>query len=283
MDATDKLQERNEKTKQLEGGEDEKKKTTKSFKIRVDLKEKMDQLFAASGIKSQEEWLEKLVVDYEMRELARGNQDYTYLLDRLDYHLGGISQIFLTFLHTENAARMELQDKHRADTSQYLEEIDKLNQELKKIVEENKALSNMIETLRKEAEVKDATIQQLQGLVEKSDLLAKEYFEKNNNLSDLVAKLTKSAEEGERFAEEAKSAKADVERLTNELQEMKNKMKRMEEEHKQALANALERQQLEHERTMVKLQAEYQEKLEAVRAEYSEKLLEVYQMGRSEN
>jgi cell division protein FtsB len=292
MDAMDKaqerydaIQERAERRKLLEseGGEDEKKKVTKSYKVRPEFKEKLEQLFAASGIKGQDEWLEKVVADWEMRELAKGNQDYTYLLDRLDYHLGGISNIFLTFLHTEKAVKMELQDKHSADTTQLQEEIEQLRKDLKKLMEENKEMSEFVEKVRKEGESKDATIEQLRGLVEKSDLLAKEYLEKNQTLSDLIAKQTKAAEEGERYAEEAKKARAEVERLTIELREMENKIKRLEEEHKQALASALERQELEHEREKVKLQAEYQEKLEAVRSEMSDRLIEALKKGRLED
>lgn len=289
MDAMDRAQERDnfieERRKKIEGtrSDDEKKKVVKSYKVRPEFKEKVEQLFATSGIKNQDEWLEKIVYDWEMRELAKGNQDYTYLLDRLDYFLGGISDIFLTFLHTEKAMKMELEDKHSADSNQLLAEMEQLRDDLQKQMTENKEMSEFVEKNRKEIEAKDLTIEQLRGLVEKSDLLAKEYSEKNQTLSDLVAKQTKAAEEGEKFAAEAEYAKGEMEKLNNTLREMEIKIKRMEEDHKQALTRALERMELEHDKEKVKLQAEYQEKLESIRSEMTNRLMEALKKGRLED
>lgn len=289
MDQQDRDQERNNaieenmRRRELSGDDTNTKKVTKSYKVSPELREKLERMYAQSGIKVQDEWLEKVISDYEMRELANGNNDYTYLLDRLDYFIGGISNVFLTFLNTEKATKMELLDKHSLDATQLQEELENVRADLKKQLEENKEMSVYVEKVRKESETKDATIGQLSGLVEKSDLLSKEYLEKNQTLSDLVAKQTKAAEEGDHFAKEAREAKTEVERLDAELRDIELSIKRMEEEHKQALAITLDRKELEHEREMVRLKSEYNDNLEAVRLELSNRLMVALKTGQFED
>lgn len=288
MDAMDRAQERNdaieERRRMLEmtRGEDKKGKVVKSYKVRPETRDLLDRCFATSGMKLQEEWLEKVAQDWEMRELAKGNQDFSYLLDKLDYFLGGISNIFLAFLHSEQADKRQMEDRHFADAELLKAELEQTKEDLKKQLEENKEMSLYVEKLQKEKEQKESTIQDLKGLVDKSDLLVNEYTNKNQTLSDLVAKQTKAAEQGEKYAEEARSTRSENEKLSRQLRELEEKIFRMEEEHKLEMDSSLERKELEHEREKVKLQAEYQDKIEQVRNEMSLRLMQFIKNGRLE-
>ncbi|RRJ54975.1 hypothetical protein EHV15_36005 [Paenibacillus oralis] len=287
MDSMDRAQERNdaiEETRRARelGGDDKKGKVVKSFKVRPETRDWIDKLFAASGIQVQDEWLEKVVQDWEMRELAKGNPDFTYLLDKLDYFLGGISNIFLAFLHGEQAEKRQMEDRYSADADKLQEELEKAREDLSKQLEENKEMSLFVERIQKEKEQQDATIEQLRGLVDKSDLLVKEYTVKNQNLSDLVSKQTKAAEEGEKHAEEARAIRTQNEQLTRQLKELEDRMTRMEEKHREELASSLAKKDLEHEKEKVQLQAEYQDKLESMRNEMTQWLMEALKPGRIE-
>ncbi|MGV2887502.1 hypothetical protein [Paenibacillus taichungensis] len=289
MDAMDHSQERSNaieerrRAMELASGEENKKgKVVKSYKVKPETRDWLERLFASSGIKVQEEWLEKVVQDWEMRELSKGNQDFTYLLDKLDYFLGGISNIFLAFLHSEQAGKRQMEDQYSSDAGKLREDMELLQNDLKKQLEENKEMSLFVERTQKEKEQQDATIQQLQGLVDKSDLLVKEYTGKNQTLSDLVAKQTKAAEEGEKYAEEARNVRADNEQLSRQLRELEEKISRMEADHRLELETASQKKDLEHEREKVRLQADYQDKLEKVRSEMSQKLMDALKTGRIE-
>jgi ribosomal protein S20 len=277
VDKLDQMQERDyiieERQKQIRGNNEENKKVVKSYKVRPETREKVEALFAQSGMKHQDEWLEKLVLDYEMRELAKENRDQQYLLDTLDYHLGGISTIFFAFLHAELADKKQIREQHGADAEQMRAELEQVKGELTSQLQENREMSLFVDRLKEEGKQKDTTIEQLDGLVKKTDLLVNEYKEKNEALSDLVSKQKQAAEQGVVHAEQAREAKQDNDQLNRQLKDVLQQLESLKESHTLEIERLIEKKDLEREREKLALQAEYQDKLEQVRTELSDKLI----------
>lgn len=258
-------------------------KTTKAYKVSPEIKEKLETLFAESGMETQEAFIEHIAALYEMQQLKEGATGYKKQLDELDYHTRRMNELFLSMIGTEAAERLQLTQHHDEALADRAATIFGQEQELSDLRKEVKQQADELARLVKENADQAKHIEQLGEISRKDGLLVEEYRQKIDTLSGLVNEYKAAANENKELKTEVvrlttlteKEAQriADLEDDVRTLQELKDEVLRQQEErHKEGLERLTERKDVEKERELLQVRSEYQAKLEKTNAEATERL-----------
>lgn len=258
-------------------------KTTKAYKVSPEVKEKLEKLFAESGMDTQEAFIEHIAALYEMQQLKEGAAGYKKQLDELEYHTRRMNELFLSMIGTEAAERLQLTQQHEEVLADRSATIFSQEQELSDMRKEAKQQADELARLAKENADQAKHIEQLGEISRKDGLLVDEYRQKIDTLSGLVNEYKAAADENKGLQAEVsrltglteKQAQqiADLEDDVRTLQELKDEsLRQQEERHKEALERLTERKDVEKERELLQVRTEYQAKLEKTNAEATERL-----------
>jgi DNA repair exonuclease SbcCD ATPase subunit len=265
------------------------KKEVKSYKVSPELKEKLETLFAESGLETQEAFLEHVAALYEMQRLKEGGAvGYKKQLDELEYHTRRSVELFLSMLETETAERLQLTQQHEETLADRAATIFNQEQEIADLRKETKQQADELARLGKENEALAKQAEQLAEISRKDNLLVEEYRQRIDTLSGLVNEYKAAADENK----DLKAQLTELTQLTNQqsrqIEELQQEIKDLEElsneriraqeaRHKEDMERLAERKDLEKERDLLHLRTEYQAKLEKINEEATAKLRELYE------
>lgn len=265
------------------------KKEVKSYKVSPELKEKLESLFAESGLETQEAFLEHVATLYEMHRLKEGSAaGYKKQLDELEYHTRRSVELFLNMIETETAERMQLNQEHEEKLAEHAKVIFNQEQEIGDLQMEAKQKADELARLQKENEALSKQADQLAEISRKDNLLLGEYRERIDTLSGLVNEYKAAADENKDLKRQlteltqlTKQQSVQIEELQQEvkdLEELSNERLRAQEiRFKEDMERLAERKDFEKERDLLQLRAEYQSKFEKTNEEATAKLRELYE------
>lgn len=264
------------------------KKEVKSYKINVELKEKLETLFKDSGMETQEQWIESLANLYEMQQLKEGMPGYKKTLDELEYHTKRVNEIFVGMINTEAAERLKMTQGHEEILTRQGQVIFDQQAEITDHVKQYKLTSEELAKVNKEKSDLEKQTSHLEDISRKNDLLVNEYKEKNDTLTGLVNEYKGAAEENKQLSiqvlEFTQLSKQHLEKITDlqleiaDLEELSRERIRSQDlRYKEDLERLIERKDVEKERELLQLRSEYQTKLEKNNEETTVKLRELYE------
>lgn len=265
------------------------KKEVKSYKVSPDLKEKLETLFASSGLETQEAFLEHVATLYEMQRLKEGGAiGYKKQLDELEYHTRRSVELFLGVIETETAERLQLNQQHEETLADRAATIYNQEQEIADFRKEAKQQAEELARLTKENEAQAKQAEQLAEISRKDNLLVEEYRQRIDTLSGLVNEYKAASDENKdlkiqltEFTQLSKQQAVKIEELQQEakdLEEVSNERIRAQEiRNKEDMERLAERKVLEKERELLRLRTEYQTKLEKANEDATAKLRELYE------
>lgn len=263
-------------------------KTTKSYKLSPELKEKLERLAADSGLETQEAFIEQLAALYELQQMKEGHgSGYAKQIEELEYHTRRSVELFIGVINTESAERLQMNQEHEEKLSDRAAVIFSQEQEIAELRKELKMRTDELERMSKEKEAQARLNEQLETAARDKGLLVDQYREKVDTLSGLVSEYKEAAEENKTlhleisrmtmFTEKQdgriSSLEAEMAELSKHTEEQ---MRQAEERHKELLERMTERKETEKEREVLKVRTEYQEKLEAAQTEATAKIRELY-------
>ncbi|PZM62005.1 hypothetical protein [Paenibacillus dendritiformis] len=264
-------------------------KTTKAYKVSPELKDKLENLFADSGLETQEAFLEHVATLYEMQLLKEGGAaGYKKQIDELEYHTRRSVELFLGMIETEAAERMELVQSHDEKIAERAAVISTQEQTIIELQRELKQRTEELTKITKELNDKTKLAEQLEVAANDKALLVDEYRQRIDTLSGLVNDYKGAADENQELKTKVfelttltDSQAARVSRLEDELKaqaESKDEqLRQAEERHREALKHLTERKDIEKERELLALRAEFQAKLEKAGDEATEKLQKIFE------
>jgi hypothetical protein len=267
-------------------------KTTKAYKVSPDLKEKLETLFAESGMETQEAFIDHIATLYEMQQLKDGHAaGYKKQLDELEYHTRRSVELFLGMIETEAAERLQSAQEHEEALAERTSVILGQEQEITELKKEVKHQADELAKLTKENQARVQQIEQLSEISRKDNLLVDEYRQRIDTLSGLVNEYKAAGEENqelkakvseltlltEKQAAKITSLERDI-AILKEVQE--EQLRQREERHREALERLTERKDVERERDLLALRTEYQAKLEKANEDATAKLRELYEQIR---
>lgn len=265
------------------------KKEVKSYKVSPDLKEKLETLFAESGLETQEAFLDHVATLYEMQRLKEGGAiGYKKQLDELEYHTRRSVELFLGMIETENAERLQLNQQHEETLAARASTILVQEQEISELRKETKQQADEIGRILKENEVQTKQAEQLAEISRKDNLLVEEYRKRIDTLSGLVNEYKAASDEnkdlkaqlaeGTRLTQQQAAQIAELQQDAKDLEELSHERIRAQEvRHKEEMERLAERKDVEKERELLQLRTEYQGKLEKANEETTAKLRELYE------
>jgi len=267
-------------------------KTTKAYKVSPELKEKLETLFAESGMETQEAFIEHIAALYEMQQMKDGHAvGYKKQLDELEYHARRSVELFLGMIDTEAAERMQLTQQHDEALTERAAIILNQEQEIAELRKQTKQQAEEMAKLTKENQAQAQQIEQLSEISRKDNLLVEEYRQRIDTLSGLVNEYKAAGEENQQLkvsvseltsqtdkqAAQIASLERDI-AILKEVQE--EQLHQREERHREALERLAERKDVERERDLLALRTEYQTKLEKANEDATAKLRELYEQIR---
>jgi DNA repair exonuclease SbcCD ATPase subunit len=215
---------------------------TFGVKVTEEIKEKVQQMVEASGMKSKE-WFETLVSLYEMEQLKQGAIDFSKDLSELEIHTNRINQL---------VANMVTRATHEKEA--VLQQIEGIKTSKDEVIQtyqnELSEVKGQIEGYRQQAEQTDKAyteaakhVQQLEETNENNKALIGEYKEKIDTLSSLVNEYKEYRDQNRGLMsrivelEQGKNERlTEVSGLTNELSRVREKyevnLTQAEERHK---------------------------------------------------
>lgn len=263
-------------------------KTTKSYKLSPELKEKLERLAADSGLETQEAFIEQLAALYELQQMKEGHgSGYAKQIEELEYHTRRSVELFIGVINTESAERLQMNQEYEEKLSDRAAVIFSQEQEISELRKELKMRLDELERMSKEKEAQARLNEQLETAARDKGLLVDQYREKVDTLSGLVNEYKAAAEENKTLHSEISkmtmftekqdgrisSLEAEMAELSKHTEEQ---MRQAEERHKELLERLTERKETEKEREVLKVRTEYQEKLEAAQTEATAKIRELY-------
>lgn len=263
-------------------------KVAKAYKVSPEVKEKLETLFAQSGMETQEGFIEHLAAQYELQQLKVVVPGYKKQLDELDIHARRVNEIFLSMINTEGAERIELVRQFEKKLEErsgviYLQE--QQISEMSKLAKQQEG--DLAKALKDNTEI-STQLGQAQEISLKGNLLVEEYGKQ-------ILSLTGMLDENKAAVDESKGLKAQLTELTNltdkqvakildlainlqELQESHaNQIEQHGIRHKEDLERLLERKDLEKERELLGVRMEYQAKFEKSNEDGTEKIRDLYE------
>ncbi|MDO3682005.1 hypothetical protein [Paenibacillus ehimensis] len=252
---------------------------TKSIRVRPEIKQKVEELFAGSGLQTEGEFLEYLAQLFEMQQLKEGvAAGYRKLLEEREYHKRRDEEIFMTMIQSEAAARLELTQSHEAVLAERNAVFLAQEQTIAELTAEIKQLREEVARFAKENGDQAKQLTQFEDITKKNNLLLEQYEEKNTALSAQLTEYQETLDENKMLHRQVDELTRQTEKQAEQIESLEREQQRVEQQHadrirqleaRQAeeLDRLKERLDVQRERELVQTRSEYQEKLEKLGAE----------------
>ncbi|AWP25385.1 hypothetical protein [Paenibacillus sp. Cedars] len=256
---------------------------TKSIRVRPEIKQKVEELFAESGLPTEGEFLEYMAQLVEMQQLKEGvAAGYRKLLEEREYHKRRDEEIFMMMIQSEAAARLELTQGHEAVLAERNAAFLAQEQTIADMTIEMKQLKDEGGRLSKENSDQAKQIAQYEDNTKKSNLLLEQYEEKNKALSAQLTDFQETMDENKELHRQVDELSRQAEKQTDQIASLEREQQRIEQQHAERIAQLearhaeelerlKEKLDVQRERELVQARSEYQEKLEKVNAEATAK------------
>lgn len=285
---------------------------TFGVKVREELRDKVNAMIEASGMKSKE-WFETMISTIEMQHLKENASDFSKDLSELELHTNRINQIVANFVQRAVFEKDELTkkiDEVKVARDQviigYQEEVSGYKNQLKQIQKDIEAAIRA----KEEAERQHA---QLRETVEHNKALINEYKEKIDTLTGLVNEYKEAASENKTLTEQNRemaqqnkeqtvlieqlrvkfeecqtASEAQVIEFNAKFEELKGSLEearreaisQLQEKHKMELERIEERKEVEKERALIAQRTELQDKQQALIETHAKRIEELYEENR---
>lgn len=213
-------------------------KRTWSAKIPENLRERIDDISHATGMKG-EELLTNLIESFDLNQTKLSAPKFEKDINNLERYTVGIVNSIKNVIETatdmekinEEKYEKKIQDRER-DLIKNKEELDKLKESQKnlddenmKYWKENRELEENLKTLKEIDEEKTLKNKEIMDL---KDTVILEREEKIKDLNELVVNLTSEVEKNKKYQEEIFSLKEDINLVQQKLAEKTNEIKAKE-------------------------------------------------------
>lgn len=213
-------------------------KRTWGAKIPSDLREKIEGITEATGMKG-EELLTNLVESFDLNQTKLAAPKFEKDIDSLENYTSGIVSCIKGIVQTaidmekinEEKYQKKIQDKENR-LSEINQEISALKERNKELDEENmnywkenRQLEDNLKTLKETQEEQSIKNQEIMNLKD-SAILEKD--EKINSLNELITSLTTQVEEGKKYQKQITNLKQEISEFEKQLIEQSNETKTKE-------------------------------------------------------
>lgn len=262
--------------------DDEKRKTTKAYRLFGQQKEKVDALFKQSGIELEGDFLDHMASVYEMNQLKTGvGAGYQKQISTLEYHAKSIIDSFVALVQVESAERLQIAENYEGKLGDRAAEITAQQQEIIELKETIRNKEKADAELSKKISEQTQLIEALQKSAAKDEQILVENKERIERLSQMLADSAERvgrAEELERqFAELTRINEEQARQLAKDAAEreeaegkFREELTRMETDHTVRLRAATERAEVAQEKAVLAAQREFNEIIDKERREYKE-------------
>lgn len=213
-------------------------KRTWSAKIPEDLRNRIDDISHATGMKG-EELLTNLIESFDLNQTKLSAPKFEKDINNLESYTVGIVNSIKNVVETatdmekinEEKYEKKIQDRER-DLIKNKEELDKLKESYKNLDDENmkywKENRDLEESLKNLKEADEEKTLKNKEIMDLKDTVILEREEKNKELNELVANLTSEVEQKKKYQEEISSLKEDINLVQQKLAEKTNDIKAKE-------------------------------------------------------
>lgn len=251
-------------------------KKVKGFKISEELMEKINATIDASGY-DDSAWIEQVTNLWVMKEAKVGLPNYQEELSELELHTKRINELVLNMIqrtgHEKEEVLRQKSELHQ-ENEELVQQLERTTQEIKLILAARDEDRNRFE---KEKEETARLLHQMEATAENHTLLVKEYKDKNDTLSGLVAEYKAGYDQANTLNTEINHLNAVIRELEAKLEERYNHIKMLEDNYKTEMDRLVEKKDVEKERELLSIKSEYQAKIHSINDEYTTSMKSHYE------
>lgn len=263
-------------------------RTQKLYKPEVEGKALAEELFKASGIENEGDFLTYVMEFYKFNQIKDSlGAGYQKQISSLEYHAKSIVELFTSMLQTENSDRRQLTEDYEAKITKYTEEISAQQDEVSQLKHNYDDITDQLsKTINDNMELRKY-IASMETLNSKNDEILAENKERIERLSklvsdgqDAIAKRQELESKMNEMLQQSKEQSMTIEKMSIEHKEYSDSVERtkksMEEQHAVRLKEAKQIVKLEADQAMVDLRRELQDELSTAQKEHAKDLRQLY-------
>lgn len=260
---------------------------TFGVKVSQEVKEKVNQIIEASGMKSKE-WFETVLMLYEMEQLKQGSKDFSKDLSELEIHTNRIVQLvgnMVTRATHEKERILQQIEGVKASKDEiilgYQQELSEIKEQIKGYVQQaDQAEKNLFEATKHALQLEETN--------ENNKALIGEYKDKIDTLTGLVNEYKGYSSENKELKQRSNELEQQnaelltkINRLNNDVSVIrelnKTNLAQAEERHNVELERLTERLGIEKERELLQIRTEFQDRMQKANEDYTAKLQALYE------
>ncbi|MGH4117715.1 hypothetical protein [Clostridium sp.] len=259
-----------------------------SVRISDELKQKFNELAQNEGINNKE-LMEQVVKYYELNRAREEDSNMSEDIKELQTLTSRMADIYINVVERNNIKALEIKNTHRDELMDNSKDVQKLENEITLLKEENKKINLLGKDLQdskqisKELQENIKSLKTLNSMQEEKILKLTETNDKYIKFSDEIIKikidLDKSANENMQLRNDFVSKDNEVDRLATQIDELreidKNKMEELQIKAKQDIEMQKERMHFEMGKELLKFKEEQQIKIQGLQERFNERITDL--------
>lgn len=262
--------------------------TTFSVKVSQEIKDRVQEMAAASGLGTTKEWFERLLSVYEMELLKEGVPGYEKDINELELHTNRISELVANMIRRSNFEKSKIQEELASLAINKEESLKAKNGEISELQTNIKELEEQLQVATKDQKDAEKLANQYAETNERNRELLGEYKAKIEDLSSRLEHYKTVLEENSELKglvqnqqEKIKDQQYQVDTLTTTIESMKVQQEKEVDEltnrHLLELERAVERKEREKERELFEVQTKLQSRIEELTVGHAERVQGLYE------